>query len=195
MDANNPLIEDDAWFVPHDQSPIYIGEAACTAFSSRFQQLLLNTQAETHIPRTHYIQDSQLLSTLEDDMDWPPRPQAFLLTEFATATVGKCYHLSSLSVIRSTLERSYKETRSINQLTTCKMFGLFALGAIYSPRSSSSDEGYLPGFLYFSKARNLLRLLPERAVIDHIEVLIIFVRSVSTPSSASGHSTDISYGS
>lgn len=53
--GDNPLIEKDAWFMPYDPSPIYIGEAACTGFSTRVRQLLVSVEAENHIPRTSFI--------------------------------------------------------------------------------------------------------------------------------------------
>jgi len=53
--GDNPLIEKEAWFLPYDPSPIYIGEAACTGFSTRVRQLLVSVEAENHIPRTSFI--------------------------------------------------------------------------------------------------------------------------------------------
>jgi proline utilization trans-activator len=51
--GHNPLIEKDAWFLPYDPSPIYIGEAACSGFSTRVRQTL--NPKENHIPRTSFI--------------------------------------------------------------------------------------------------------------------------------------------
>jgi hypothetical protein len=53
--GDNPLIHKEAWFMPYDPSPIYIGEAACTGFSTRVRQLLVSVEAENHIPRTSFI--------------------------------------------------------------------------------------------------------------------------------------------
>jgi glutaredoxin-related protein len=113
--SGNPLVRDDAWFVPLDESPIFIGEAACTAFSSRLRQLLLHTQAEIHMARTHYIQDGQIMQAAEENAPWPSRPQAYLLVESVIATVGQCYHLSSLSSVRSILEKAYTDRSSLSQ--------------------------------------------------------------------------------
>lgn len=171
-DSGNPLVRDNAWFVPLDQSSIYIGEAACTAFSSRLRQLLLHTQAEIHIARTHYIQDDQILP--DENAQWPSRPQAILLVESVIATVGQCYHLSSLSSIRSTLEQAYTNRASLSQIQECKLFALFALAQVYSPRLAESQDSLFPGLAYFAKARSLLPVLSERATTDHVEVLICF---------------------
>lgn len=174
-DSGNPLVRDDAWFVPLDESPIFIGEAACTAFSSRLRQLLLHTQAEIHMPRMHYVQDGQILQAADENAPWPSRPQAYLLVESVIATVGQCYHLTSLSSIRSILEKAYTDRISLRQIQECKLFSLFALAQVYSPRLAESQHTVFPGLPYFAKARALLPVLPERATADHVEVLICMV--------------------
>ncbi|KAG9565753.1 putative fungal-specific transcription factor, partial [Aureobasidium melanogenum] len=171
-DSGNPLVRDDAWFVPLDESPIFIGEAACTAFSSRLRQLLLHTQAEIHMPRITYVQDGQILQAADENAPWPSRPQAYLLVESVIATVGQCYHLSSLSSVRSILEKAYNDRTSLNQMQECKLFALFALAQVYSPRLAESQHAVFPGLPYFARARALLPVLPERATADHVEVLI-----------------------
>lgn len=168
-------MRDDAWFVPLDQSPIFIGEAACTAFSSRLRQLLLHTQAEIHIARTHYIQDSQILQAANEKAPWPSRPQAYLLVESVIATVGQCHHLSSLSSVRGILEKAYTDRSSLSQMQECKLFALFALAQVYSPRLAEVQDTVFPGLPYFARARLLLPVLPERATADHVEVLICLV--------------------
>ena len=174
-DSGNPLVRDDAWFVPLDESPIFIGEAACTAFSSRLRQLLLHTQAEIHIARTHYVQDSQIVQAADENAQWPSRPQAYLLVESVIATVGQCYHISSLSSVRAILEKAYTDRASLSQMKQCKLFALFALAQVYSPRLAESQDSHFPGLPYFAKARALLPVLPERATADHVEILICFV--------------------
>jgi proline utilization trans-activator len=173
--SGNPLVRDDAWFVPLDESPIFIGEAACTAFSSRLRQLLLHTQAEIHMARTHYIQDGQIMQAAEENAPWPSRPQAYLLVESVIATVGQCYHLSSLSSVRSILEKAYTDRSSLSQMQECKLFSLFALAQVYSPRLAEVQDMVFPGLPYFAKARMLLPVVPERATADHVETLICFV--------------------
>ena len=62
--GDNPLIEKEAWFMPYDPSPIYIGEAACTGFSTRVRQLLVSVEAENHIPRTSFIKGKHQASSI-----------------------------------------------------------------------------------------------------------------------------------
>lgn len=171
---DNPLLEDEAWFVSYEASPMYVGEAACTAFSTRFRQLLLNNRFERHVPRTQFIQDSQLASAAEINVHWPSRPQALLLVEITISTVGKCYHLSAFSALRNLVDRAYKNGRALDHLSTCKIFTVFALGEIYSSRPSSAQDSLAPGLNYFAKASKLLHVFPERPQIDHIELLILF---------------------
>ncbi|THY40903.1 hypothetical protein D6C97_09986 [Aureobasidium pullulans] len=144
--GDNPLIEKEAWFLPYDPSPIYIGEAAYPQLDAA-----LNTTAQ-----------------------WPSRPQAFLLVNTAFSTIGKCYHLSPSSAVRTTLERAYQDLRSLDQLAVCKLFVLFALGEAYSIRSPLDNTGALPGLHYFARAKTILRVIPERPKIDHIEILVMF---------------------
>ncbi|THW52527.1 hypothetical protein D6D21_00961 [Aureobasidium pullulans] len=157
--GDNPLIEKEAWFLPYDPSPIYIGEAACTGFSTRVRQLLVNPQLD---------------AALNTTAQWPSRPQAFLLVNTAFSTIGKCYHLSPSSAVRTTLERAYQDLRSLDQLAVCKLFVLFALGEAYSIRSPLDNTGALPGLHYFARAKTILRVIPERPKIDHIEILVMF---------------------
>ncbi|KAH0032267.1 putative fungal-specific transcription factor, partial [Aureobasidium melanogenum] len=172
--GDNPLIEKEAWFMPYDPSPIYIGEAACTGFSTRVRQLLVSVEAESHIPRTSFIKDAQLDAALNTTAQWPSRPQAFLLVNTALNTIGKCYHLSPASAVRTTLDRAYQDLRSLDQLAVCKLFILFALGEAYSIRSPLDSAGTLPGLHYFARAKTILRVVPERPKIDHIEILVMF---------------------
>lgn len=173
--AINPLVEAEAWFVPYETAPLYVGEAACTAFASRFRQFLLNTEAETHIPRTQYIKDVQVYAAYQNDEQWPSRPHAFLLLETALATVGRCYHLGSSSALRESLENAYRNLHLVDQLSKCKLFAMFALGEMYNTKPLVEQPGIVPGLSYFAKATHLLRLLPERATLDHVVCLVLFV--------------------
>lgn len=156
---------------------MWVGEAACTAFSTRFRQLLLNNRTEAHRPRTQFVQDSQLVTALDAPVQWPSRPQAMLLVETTLSTVGKCYYLSTCSSMRTMVERAYRDTTSLDALSMCKLFTIFALGEIHSSRLSMRDN--IPaGLLYFAKATKLLRVIPERPRIEHIELLILFVRII-----------------
>lgn len=127
------------------------------------------------MPRTQFIQDSQLISAADANVQWPSRPQAFLLVETTLSTVGRCYHLSSFSTLRSLVDRAYKDVRSIDWLSTSKLFTIFALGEIHSSRPSPGQNSLAPGLGYFAKASKLMRVAPERPRIDHIELLILFV--------------------
>ena len=177
--VDNPLIEENAWFVPQEiyNTPVFVGEANCTAFSSRFQQVLLNTHAEIHTARSHYVKDAQLLTALSAEVNWPSRAHALLLIETAIGTIGKCYYLSLSSSLRASLERAYSDQRRLDQLTVSKLFAMFALGELYAIGIPARSDDAFPGLGFFSRASSILRLLPERATMDHIEVLIMFVSS------------------
>jgi hypothetical protein len=50
----------------------------------------------------------------------------------------------------------------------------FALGEAYATRSPLDTTGQFPGLHYFARAKNILRVIPERPKIDHIEILVMF---------------------
>ncbi|KAK5709395.1 hypothetical protein LTS12_028091, partial [Elasticomyces elasticus] len=93
--AQNPLIGDGAWFHPYDPSapPIFIGEAACTAFATRFRRFLTGSNATAHIPRTQYVKEANIAAANEDDVRWPSHQHARLLVKTALHQIGHIYHM------------------------------------------------------------------------------------------------------
>ncbi|KFY97034.1 hypothetical protein V498_02328 [Pseudogymnoascus sp. VKM F-4517 (FW-2822)] len=141
---SNPLIQDRAWFVPHDVAnpPVYIGEASCTAFATRFRQALAEFQGATpHIPRTHYTQDENLLSALHSPVSWPGRTQAQLLLKVALININRAFHVVLTKPTLASLDQLYQDPRPPGALATCKFFALFALGESLPDSSGKSNFG------------------------------------------------------
>ena len=174
--VQNLLVGEQARFSQYDGNLwVYMCEAACSSFSSRLCQELLGAKAQVDVIRQAYVQESQLLDAYNaESFSWPSRPQASMLLETALRTVGKCYHISRYSTARKALEMAYKDINSVDQLTISKLLALFALGEVYSPRRSADPQG-VPGLVYFAQAKKLLRIVPERPSIEHIEISIMFV--------------------
>ncbi|CZT50365.1 uncharacterized protein RSE6_11337 [Rhynchosporium secalis] len=60
----NPIVGEQAWFQRHDPigAPIYLGEAACTAFAARLRRFLASNAAAAHIPG---LRPSQIVDPVE----------------------------------------------------------------------------------------------------------------------------------
>lgn len=155
--------------------PGLVGEAADTAFTTRFRQALANDQNIQHMPRKHYVFDSTLASLADAKCPWPPVSRARLLVKFAMDTVGSCYHCVRWSEVFSALKKHYPIPSSPDSVLSCRLWALFALGEVYSSRTMSISDGDFPGVAYFARASRILRNLRERPQIEMVEVLLLLV--------------------
>ena len=174
--VQNPLIGERAWFYPYDPSapPIYMGDAACTAFATRLRQFITDNPNTSHVARTQYTPESLLL---EGETIWPGLAQARLLVRVAFNQLSRVYHLFLRKSTLEQLESIYR-TSSLRDdpALTCKFFALFALGEVYSARTASSSGGRVPGTRYYVRAMNLIPIMPERPGMIHVESLLLLVR-------------------
>ncbi|PYH65708.1 transcription factor [Aspergillus vadensis CBS 113365] len=171
--VQNPLLGERAWFYPYDPSapPIYMGDAACTAFATRLRQFLTGDPNTAHVARTQYTPESSLL---EGATQWPGLAQARLLVRIAFNQLSRVYHLFLRKSTIEHLESIYR-TPSLRDdpAVMCKFFALFALGEVYSSRANSSPTGRVPGTLYYVRAMGLIPILPERPGVIHVESLLL----------------------
>ncbi|PWY68452.1 fungal-specific transcription factor [Aspergillus heteromorphus CBS 117.55] len=169
----NPLVGERAWFYPYDPSapPIFMGEAACTAFATRLRQFLTGNPSTAHVTRTQYTPESSLL---EGATQWPGLTQARLLVRIASKQLSRIYHLFLRKSTIEQLETVYR-TPSLRDdpSITCKFFALFALGEVYSRRSNSSPTSRVPGTMYYVRSMTLISILPERPGVIHVESLLL----------------------
>lgn len=175
--VHNPLIGDRAWFHQYDPSatPIFIGEAACTAFATRFRRFLTGSNATAHIPRTHFVQEHIIATANGADVQWPSLQQARLLVKIALHQIGRLYHLVLRKSTLERLEEIYQMGDFGNTINQCKFFALFAFGEAYSLRSEPASGSRVPGTSYFARAMALVQVLPERTSITHLETLLLLV--------------------
>ncbi|KAI9037330.1 transcription factor domain-containing protein [Aspergillus affinis] len=173
--VRNPLIGDRAWFHRYDPStpPIYIGEAACTAFATRFRRFLTGNNATAHIPRTQYVKDDCIAAANTADVQWPSLQQARLLVKIAMQQVCHIYHLVLRKSTLEKLEDIYRTGDFECTVNKCKFFALFAFGEAYSMRAEPSTGSRVPGTTYFARALSLVQLPPERTNITHLETLLL----------------------
>lgn len=175
----NPVMDRRAWFVHYDSSklPIYIAEAACSAFATRFRQSLNNSRYISHAPRVHYIGDEQLSALLDSQISWPTKTHAQLCIKVAIAHVNRGFHVVMQGTILSKLNQAYEKRESMRSEDICIFFALFALGEVYSTRTRDSAAGQFPGLSYFMHACKLLQVLPERGSLEYVEALVLLVSS------------------
>ncbi|KAL4874101.1 hypothetical protein BDV12DRAFT_191964 [Aspergillus spectabilis] len=156
--VRNPLIGDRAWFHAYDPSapPIFVGEAACTAFATRFRQFLTGTNATAHIRRTQYVKEQNIALANAGDIRWPSLQQVRLLVKIAIRQICCIYHVL---LQKSTLEKLEEIYRT----------GDFECTENHEPESGSR----VPGTSYFARSLSLVQVLPERTSITHIESLLL----------------------
>lgn len=173
----NPLIGDRAWFHRYDPSspPIYIGEAACSAFATRFRRFLSGNSAMPHIPRTQYEREETIAAANEADIQWPSLHHARLLVRIAIHQIGHLYHLMMRKSTLDKLEEIYQTQDFDCTANKCTFFALFAFGQAYSIRSEPNSGSRVPGTSYFARSMSLVQILPERTSVTHLETLLLLV--------------------
>jgi hypothetical protein len=175
--VRNPLIGDRAWFHPYDPSapPIFIGEAACTAFATRFRRFLTGSNTTPHIPRMQYVKEANIAAANEAYVQWPSLQQARLLVKIVLRQIGCLYHLLLRKSTLEKLEEIYRTGDFDCKVNQCKFFALFAFGEAYSIRTEPLSGSRVPGTSYFARALSLVQILPERTSITHLETLLFLV--------------------
>ncbi|KKK22413.1 hypothetical protein ARAM_001419 [Aspergillus rambellii] len=159
--VRNPLIGDRAWFHAYGPSapPIFVGEAACTAFATRFRQFLTGSSATAHIARTQYVREENLAVANSGEIQWPGLPQARLLVQIALRQIGCIYHVLLRKSTLEKLEEIYRTKDFECTVNQCKFFALFAFGEAYSMRSEPSSGSRVPGTSYFARSLSLAQSL------------------------------------
>lgn len=171
----NPLVEEQAWFVSLDASdlPIHIGDAADAAFATRFRQAL-TSQPVNHIPRTHYLDDDSLRALSEQSPEWPSASRLRFLVDVALKTISKRWHIVRPSNVLSSVEKLLKDHSSCHWLTQCKLWALMAIGEAFSSRCTLPDSPF-PGAKYWTKAKTVIRIAPERPQLEVVEIYLLLV--------------------
>ncbi|KAI8287923.1 hypothetical protein K4K60_011811 [Colletotrichum sp. SAR11_57] len=168
-----PSLDQRPWFfdmnIPH--TPILIGEASDAAFATRFRQAIA-TGDHSHIPRVNYATDERLLALSDVDCPWPSPARARFLVGVALRYVSRCYHIIRKSLILDGLEQTLQNPSESDTLLKSKLWALFAIGAMYTTRSATSERDF-PGMGYFARATRVLRIVSERPRIDVVELRLL----------------------
>lgn len=163
------------WFidmaVPH--TPILLSEASDAAFATRFRQAMSDSE-HNHLPRVNFPADDHLLVLGDAACAWPSPSAARLLINAALKCLGRWHHIVCRSAVLEELERSLQHPRSIGFLLQSKLWVLFAIGKMYSTRTSAACKTF-PGLEYFAKATKILRVISERPTIEMVETWLLLV--------------------
>lgn len=173
--STNPLLEETPWFLPIHSSnvPILIGEVADAAFATRFRQLLTN-QALNHIPRISYPSNEHIDELSKSEHAQLNPTHARFLTKVALRYLTGCYHIVRESSIWELLAHFLQSPSTLDTLSTCKIFGILALGDLFSSRCQTQAAS-IPGLTYFSYASKAHSMLQERPSIEAIETSLLLV--------------------
>lgn len=170
-----PEVTSSPWFVdiavPH--TPILIAEASDSAFATRFRQAM-SASEQNHFPRVNYPAEDQLRALRSRNCEWPSLPQARLLVNAALRGLGYWHHLVRRSVILQELEQTARRPDALGSLHASRLWALFAIGQMYSTRTSASS-GDFPGLRYFTKATRILDDISERPTIEMVETGLLLV--------------------
>lgn len=131
------------------------------------------------MPRTQYTPEATLMKIRNPATKWPSLPKARLLVQIVFSQVTRVYHLVLRKSTIDQLEEAYRDENFEDPVLTCKFFAIFALGEVYSARSTPSLECNVPGVAYYVNAMTMIPILPERPSLAHIETLLLLVRCVS----------------
>lgn len=131
------------------------------------------------MPRTQYTPEDTLMKIRNPTMQWPSLPRARLLIQIVFSQVTRVYHLLLRKSTIDQLEEAYRDGNFDDPVLTCKFFALFALGEVYSARSTPGLECNVPGVAYYVNAITMIPILPERPSLAHIESLLLLVRYLS----------------
>ncbi|KAJ5152064.1 fungal-specific transcription factor domain-containing protein [Penicillium capsulatum] len=178
--SQDKITDEGPWFQSSDSSalPIYISEAACTAFATRLCQCLRGSDVRpSKLLRGRYMDELKLSSLASMNVQWPSLASAKLLVRSALGHVNEAFHVVLRKETMDVLHRVYQKRDFGNQSLKCKYFALFAMGQAYfthpDPPAGSTTPETVPGSTYFVQAMNLLHIIPERPTMVHIESLLL----------------------
>ncbi|KAF2014081.1 fungal-specific transcription factor domain-containing protein [Aaosphaeria arxii CBS 175.79] len=158
----NPLFKERPWFhaVSSLDMPIHIGEAADTAFSTRFRQT--------------YVPDLLASSIQESKFRWPSPARARFLLKVALTSICRYYHIVRKSVVEESLEAAIKNNGLGERLVIGKLLALFALGEAYSAKTAVHVQGTaFPGSPYFEQVTRMVCFPTERPHMNIIEISLL----------------------
>ncbi|KAF2147618.1 hypothetical protein K461DRAFT_263552 [Myriangium duriaei CBS 260.36] len=154
-------------------SHVYIGDAACAAFGSRIRHLANGGRYAVDTANATFFDHPVLSRCTQPTFELPSRTYAKVLVQVVSRFVGSDYHFMRPRKFNSELEKVYTNPAETSQNFICRLFGIFALGELYSKKSSIVHQGMpVPGTAFFVQAIALLQDEHERGDVEYIETLL-----------------------
>ncbi|KAK6582393.1 hypothetical protein PZA11_004801 [Diplocarpon coronariae] len=151
----------------------YVGEAACTTFGSKLRQFLLGEDNPPIPSRPRYYKNQRMLRASSTDCQLPNRSDAQLLVRVVLRFIGPDYHLLRRTSFLERLEETYQLEVLNDPIWLCRLFTVFALGEIYTVRSTKPRGNGVPGISFFLKALDFFQDLYEEPTVEYIETLLL----------------------
>ena len=160
----------------HTSQPIFVGEAACTAFGDRLLECVdrNHTDISCNTMRDH-VTHPVFNRLLKNDVTLPTRIQATLLVRRADSFIGHNYHLFEKQSFYSKLDRAYTKKEPADLIWTCHLYAVMALGELYSNCKMASYDCGVPGTPWFVQAVSLLQDIYEVATVEQVQILLLLV--------------------
>jgi hypothetical protein len=155
--------------------PTYVGEAACTTFGGRLRQFLIGEDSPAIPRRPKYYKHPKMLRASCTDCQLPNRSDAQLLVRVVLRFIGPDYHLLRRKSFLERLDETYRLDVLNDPIWLCRLFTVFALGEIYTVRSSKPKGNTVPGTSFFLKALEYFQDLYEEPTVEYIETLVLLV--------------------
>ncbi|KAL4951897.1 fungal-specific transcription factor domain-containing protein [Aspergillus filifer] len=187
---SNPLHEPRRLFhLDRTQQPQFIGESTCLAFSDRILQCLDPRSATPPPPPDRrYSRHPTFARQLQgvSGIKLPERIRTYLLVRVALRFIGQDYHFFLHSDFLNRLDEVYRagECGEDDATWACKLFGVLALGELYSGSAPTStvvpvsgddnNSSLVPGTGYFLVAVGLLQDLFEEPSLAQLEIMLLF---------------------
>lgn len=175
LPISGAFIEPTPWYMDSNipNTPILIGEPSEPGFATRVVQAISKTM-HSHIPRSNYPTEEQILLLSDAECPWPVMSKARLLISAALKAVNQHYYVVQRSCIWAVLDRAMDSPDTLDSFLKSKLWALFAIGELYSVRRIPTGKVY-PGLAYFAKATRSLRVICERPRLDGIETRLLLV--------------------
>lgn len=177
----NPTFSYRPWFDNRNvfHTPILIGEAADTAFATRFRQVISDPRVPepSHLLRVNYANNETLMALGESGAAWPSQSRARFLIEASLKYISRCYCIVHPGTVIEQLTQIFLDSTWGGPVLRCKFWALFAIGELYAAKVASI-QGY-PGMAYFAQASKMLGFFEERPGMDSIETFLLLVCGLS----------------
>lgn len=177
----NPTFSYRSWFDNRNvfYTPILIGEAADTAFATRFRQVISDPRVPepSHLLRVNYANNETLMALGESGAAWPSQSRARFLIEASLKYISRCYCIVHPGTVIEQLTQIFLDPTWGGSVLRCKFWALFAIGELYAAKVAFI-QGY-PGMAYFAQASKMLGFFEERPGMDSIETFLLLACGLS----------------